>query len=297
MTRNRWQFIVGLMTVMAGLCISSCEKVVLDEETAQQETQKGNVTIRASLFQVVPFSDTRAARNITDYASKLSFVIYKNGEKMIAVNQKRGDVDYGQASMNLQAGEYQLLILAHSSPYGTPTLTNPEAIKFTNKDTGYSDTFYYYGTLSVTGGEQTVDLQLQRATSMLSITINDELPAELSHILVQYEGESGVFDATTGYGGTVNSKQYVNFNVEGMKAPLTLRVYTFLRDDIGNLKSVNIIATDVEEARLAQVELTNVPMHHQMVTEYSGMLFTPMGGLNFNLTAETSWEVYGQYTF
>ena len=269
MTRNRWQFIVGLMTVMAGLCISSCEKVVLDEETAQQETQKGNVTIRASLFQVVPFSDTRAARNITDYASKLSFVIYKNGEKMIAVNQKRGDVDYGQASMNLQAGEYII-----TSTFNGASLANK---------------------IIISGSD--VNTTSTRATSMLSITINDELPAELSHILVQYEGESGVFDATTGYGGTVNSKQYVNFNVEGMKAPLTLRVYTFLRDDIGNLKSVNIIATDVEEARLAQVELTNVPMHHQMVTEYSGMLFTPMGGLNFNLTAETSWEVYGQYTF
>ncbi len=276
---------------------AGCEKVVMGEETVDETQPSGNVIIRASLFNIVPFSDTRTVKDIADYASRLSFVFYKDGAKVKAVSQKKGDSDYGQAAVSLVPGDYQLLILAHSCPYGTPTLSDPSFIQFKNKDTGYSDTFFYYGTLSVTGEQQNVELQLQRAASMFSITINDEIPQQVTNILVQYKGESGVLDATTGYGGSVNSEQYINFNVEGLSAPLTLRVYTFLREDEGLLKTVNVIATNAEGLRVAAKEFTNVPMRHCMATEYVGRFFSQESDLTFSLTAETAWQVAGQYAY
>ena len=292
---NLKQLCMMAMAFVVMLTMFSCEKMVLDEEERNgHETTEGNVIIRASLYNIVPF-ETRAEQNVADYCSHLQFVLYKDGTKMKAVNQKTGDSDYGQVAMTLQPDTYQLLVLAHSCA-GNPTISDPTKIQFTNQ-TSYSDTFCYYGELEVKEGQNNYEVRLQRATSMVRVTVMDEIPTNVKSIRLYYEGESGVLNATTCMGGTTNSKQYVMFNVEGRHAPLTFGAYTFLRNVEGSL-NMTITAYDSGDNIVAEKQLDNIPMKYRMVTEYSGNLFSVSNNDVFlNLTANTEWEVFREFTF
>lgn len=293
--------IIAMLMLVAMMGLSACEKAVLDEQ--QQEEKKpleGNVIIRTSMYNIVPF-ETRAVQNVADFSNTLQFILYQNGTKVKGVTQKKSEGNYGQIGLTLEPGTYQLLVLAHSSS-GNPTVSNPEAIQFTNSD-GYSDTFYYYGDIEVTTEQTTYNVTLERATSMVRVTILDEIPTNVQMIRLYYVGESGVFNAVTGMGGTTNSEQSILFNVSGKTAPLTLCAYTFLRNATGTLNMTITAYGSSASDVIATKQLNNIPMKNHMVTEYSGYLFstppTPPTDVDatFNLTAETSWEVYQQLTF
>ena len=283
-----------LLTIMG---LVACEKAVLDEQQKEMTPVEGNVIIRTSLYNIVPF-ETRSVQDVADFSNTLKFVFYQNDEKVKDVTQKKNEGSYGEIGVTLQPGTYQLLVLAHSST-SNPTVSGPSNIQFTNT-TGYSDTFYYYGDLVVTSEQQTYDVQLQRATSMVRVTIQDAIPSEVKTIRLYYTGESGVFNAVTGMGGTTNSKQSITYNVEGMSAPLSLCAYTFLRNETGTL-NMTITAYDKDNNVKAEKELKNIPMKNCMVTEYNGNLFSGEGGgsagAHFNLTAETEWKVFQQLSF
>ena len=293
--------IIAMLMLVAMIGLSACEKAVLDEEQQEEQQQlKGNVIIRASMYNIVPF-ETRAVQNVADFSNTLQFILYQNGTKVKGVTQKKSEGNYGQIGLTLEPGTYKLLVLAHSST-GNPTVSNPEAIQFTNSD-GYSDTFYYYGDIEVTTEQTTYDVTLQRATSMVRVTILDEIPTNVQMIRLYYVGESGVFNAVTGMGGTTNSEQSILFNVSGKTAPLTLCAYTFLRNATGTLNMTITAYGSSASDVIVTKQLNNIPMKNHMVTEYSGYLFstppTPPTDVDatFNLTAETSWEVYQQLTF
>lgn len=291
--------IIAMLMLVAMMGLSACEKAVLDEQ--QQEEKKpleGNVIIRTSMYNIVPF-ETRAVQNVADFSNTLQFILYQNGTKVKGVTQKKSEGNYGQIGLTLEPGTYQLLVLAHSSTGGNPSVADPTQIKFTNSD-GYSDTFYYYGDIEVTTEQTTYDVTLQRATSMVRVTILDEIPTNVQMIRLYYVGESGVFNAVTGMGGTTNSEQSILFNVSGKSAPLTLCAYTFLRNATGTLNMTITAYGSSASDVIATKQLNNIPMKNHMVTEYSGYLFsTPVTTVDatFNLTAETSWEVYQQLTF
>ena len=283
-----------VMFVVAWSAFCSCEKMVLDEGS-EVSAPEGNVTLRVSGFNIVPF-DSRAVQNIADYCTRLHFVIFKaDGTHVKTVTQKKGDDNYGQVSISLDPATYKLLVLAHSSSGNPENLTKPDQIHFTNT-TGYSDTFYYYNDLVVTSEDKTHSLTLERATTMVKFTITDELPAALKTVRCEWKGESGVFNATTGWGGTTNSDQVVLYDVSGLTAPLTFRLYTFMRQDEGTL-TLNVRALS-DAGVIAEKTFTDVPIKNHMVTEYSGNFFsTPASSNGFSLTAETSWNVYQQITF
>lgn len=284
-----------LLTVMALWGLSACERMTLDADESALADDEGNTVIKVNMFSIVPFDDTRAVQNIADYCSRLCFVLYQDGEQQKKILQKSGDSNYGQISIRLNSGTYQLLVLGHSCD-GNPTLTSPESIKFTNT-TGYSDTFYYYDDLVVgdEGGSHSV--VLQRATSMLRVIITDEIPSNVSRIRLYYTGESGVFNAVEGWGGSTNSKQHIFYDVAGKQAPLELEAYTFLRNETGTL-DVTLTAYDSNDTVIAEKELDDVPMKNCMVTEYSGPLFSAStSDTSFSFIADTSWEVFGQYSF
>ena len=298
--KTKKKTIIAMLMLVAMMGLSACEKAVLDEQQ-QEEKQplNGNVIIRTSMYNIVPF-ETRAVQSVADFSSTLEFVLYQNGTKVKAVTQlKKSDSNYGQVGITLEPGTYQLLVLAHSSTGGNPSVADPTQIKFTNSD-GYSDTFYYYGDIEVTTEQTTYNVTLERATSMIRVIIQDEIPSNVQRIRLYYTGESGVFNAVTGMGGTTNSQQEIWYNAVGATAPLTLCAYTFLRNATGTLNMTITAYGSSASDVIATKQLNNIPMKNHMVTEYSGYLFsTPVTTVDatFNLTAETSWEVYQQLTF
>lgn len=290
------QLFVATMMLMIMMALGACEKAVFDDQQ-EKKTVAGNVIIRASLYNIVPF-DTRAAQSVAEFSTSLQFVLFQNGTKVKAVTQKKADANYGEVGLTLNAGTYQLLVLAHSST-GNPSVGNPEFIQFTNS-IGFSDTFFYYGDIEVSEEQTEYDIRLQRATSMVRVIIQDAIPSEVKTIRLFYTGESGVFNAVTGMGGTVNSQQSIIYDVDGLTAPLTLCAYTFLRDETGSL-NMTISARDANGDVKFEKELANIPMKNHMVTEYRGKLFSESGNKSedvaFSLTAETEWEMYQEMGF
>ena len=277
-----------LLFLLLGVC--SCEKPVFDEKDNQGKT---NLTISVTNWRQVAYTEsTRSLVDITGYSSRLNFVLYKDGERIKSLTQAQGDTGYGTVSLSLMPGNYKVLVLAHSSK-GNPTLTNPEAVKFDNS-ISYSDTFYYYGDITVTTESKTHELTLTRATSLLRFIIADELPSNFYHVKLLYTGGSGVFNAVTGYGGNVDSRQEKLYAVDGYKAPLTLPIYTFLQADEGKL-NVTVTAMDKDRKVILERTFTDIPMKRNMITEYTGAFFEHENG--FSLKGETDWAGTIQETY
>ena len=294
------KMLMAMLLLVAMVSLGACEKAVFDEQQEEKQPLTGNVIIRTSMYNIVPF-ETRAVQNVADFSTKLQFVLYQNGSKVKGITQKKEDGgNYGQIGLALEPGTYQLLVLAHSSTGENPSVANPEFIQFTNSDS-FSDTFYYYGDIEVTSEQNTYDVTLQRATSMVRITILDEVPSNVQRFILEYQGESGVFNAVTGMGGTTNSEQIMQFSAAGKTPPFSLCAYTFLRNETGTLNMTIKACGSSPSDIIVQKELTNIPMKNHMVTEYSGYLFSTPPPANvdasFNLTAETDWEVYQQLSF
>ena len=295
--------------LMAGFLLNglaACEKANLGEEEEVAETTKqqvnnkttnGNLTIRVSDFHFVPYTQqlsaentgtTRAVIDLTTYCTRLNYVVYKDGKKVDSRSQLKEDGGFGEVTMKLSPGTYKLLVLAHSSRGGNPTLSDPEHIQFTNA-LGYSDTFSYYDNIEVTNESKTHEVILTRVSSLLNFIIDDEIPAEVAKVHFLYTGGSGVLNAVTRYGGNVNSKQERLYNISGLTAPLTLPIYTFLQADEGELE-VTVTAQDADGNIVKTRKFTNIPMKRNMVTEYKGTFFDHDSDNNFAIKGDTEWS-------
>ena len=286
-----------LFAVTALALLPSCEKGI-DEEAVEQQTvktestkqQKVDVVFRVSNFRQVPFSTIkkRAMVDLTTYCTRLNYVVYKDGKKVDSRSQLKGDSGFGEVTMTLKEGTYNLMVLAHSSVGGNPTVSDPEKIQFTNA-LGYSDTFSYYGELKVSKTNTTHELVLTRNVSCLKFTVNDDFPSEVGYMKFHYTGGSGVLNAITGYGAQVNSQQEKLVNMAGRQAPLTFSIYTFLQQDEANLQLTVTAYESDEKTIVMQRTYSDVPMKYQKVTEYDGDFFEHESDNGFKLMGETDW--------
>ena len=287
----------ALLLVATMLCCA-CEKAVIEEEEDTPGTivVGANVVLNVKSNTVTPLeAQTRAVVNITEYCKTFNFVLYQGEKKVKAITQKNTDTDFGQVSMMLEPGTYQLLVLAHSSA-GNPSLSDPTKLQFTNADQ-YSDTFYYYGELVVTDDPETHYIQLERATTAVKMVFEETVPENLCYVNVFYTGGSGVLNAVTGYGGNVNSQQEVIVDVSkkvAAKEPFAAPVYTFLQSDSCSLNMV-VKAMDKNKDIIMERTYKDVPVVHTKLTQFKGRFFDPMN--TFVFTAETDWEVVDTLDF
>ena len=293
------QFVKLVLFVATVLLMTACEKAVVEENNDTSSTKstsksgKVNITLRVADFKQFSYetltpkfvNGTRTVVDIIDYCTHLNFVVYKDGKKIDSRSQIKGNNDFGETTMSLYAGNYQLLVLAHSSSHGSPTLTNPEKIQFTD-DLGYSDTFYYYGNFEVTADKQDYEIRLTRASSKLCFIIEDEAPSEVTNVHFFYTGGSGTLNAVTGYATNVGSCQEKNASIIGYTSPIEFNVYTFLETDSAKL-NLKVEACNSSKKVVCSREFTDIPMERNKVTILKGSFFAKDQTLNF--TAETEW--------
>lgn len=265
--------------VLALCLLTSCEKVVLDEDITQPATSEAeqNVVIRIAGMDAGWGSDfSRALVNVSEVCTRVNFAVFKDGQKLKYKNQVAGDEGFGTYSLTLEAGNYQLLILAHSGK-ANPTTTNPAKLQFTNpgssSGTGYTDTFYYYGNLTVGNNSTQMSINMTRATSMFRFVTTDVKPEKVKKLQFYYEGGSGALDATTGF-GCVNSKQsvFVETGDELTGKTLQCDMYTFLHAETGSV-TFTVKAFDKNENVIYMREFENVSMQRNCITQYSGKFF------------------------
>lgn len=279
-------------TVLAFLLVclfAGCEKGYMGEEESIADPQ-GNVTLRVTAFEQMPFDELSVASRATavsDICTRLNFAVFSGSEKVKSFAQRVGDADFGTVSMMLAEGTYTVVAIAHSSDKSV-SISDPAKIGFENPMT---DTFYYYGQIVVGSEASTYDLALNRATAMFRLKINDAMPANVRNMKFYYTGGSASLNATTGY-GNVNSKQTVNIEVPESMAgqPTQFEVYTFQHEDKTPLK-ITITAQDANGNDLNEKKFEDVPIERNKITMYSGNFFD--NGLrenSFTINVEDAWE-------
>ena len=272
----------ALFALLLVLLVFSCEKAIISDEN---ESSDADGNLRVSVFEIAktPFGSlTRAA--VSDVCTRLNFIIYdEDGTRLKYVNQELGKhADFGTANFQIEEGNYQLVVVAHSAK-ANPTTTNIAKIQFNNTSTGYTDTFLYYG--EVTIGEEAVDLQvsLDRIVSLCRFVVTDDIPADVRKMQFYYTGGSGAFNAATGL-GSVASKQTVTVDVtDGSQKQFDL--YTFLHELSDNI-ALKVTALDASGNALYEREF-DVPMEQNHITWLSGAFFNGSGSSSTSVTSVT----------
>ena len=161
-----------LLLLLAVLPLTSCEKPLLTESTDEQEPN-GNLVV--SIFQIehTPFESlTRTVAS--DVCTHLNYAVYAlDGTRVKQINQKSEDAGFGVASFQLEQGDYQLVVVAHSSN-GNPTMTDPKCIKFTNAQ-GYTDTFLSTNDVTISDEQVSMNVTLNRVVALCRFVITDSI--------------------------------------------------------------------------------------------------------------------------
>lgn len=261
------RLILTMAVLVAVLAMtSSCEKADLGDFTGK-DTGEPNLVLRV----VTTGNEAMTRAEGGPFWTRLSFVVFQNGQKVKGVNQKEGDSGYGQAEMALETGTYQVLVLAHSSD-GNPTTTSAEKLQFTNA-MGFTDTFYFYGTISVTSQPKTHNITLNRVTALLRFIINDDIPSNVTNLKFYYTGGSGALNATTGY-GCVDSKQTVIHVLDrsAMTKPYSFDLYTIPKEPTAKL-NLTVTAYDETQTAIYERVFKDIDVQVNKITEFSGDFF------------------------
>ena len=292
--------ILSSLLLLAILLPVSCEKVNLEEPEGRPEVKDG-IKVRFSITDLTRISFEGEAKapevesGLSAACTRISFVIYQpDGTVYDAKHQQSADPGFGTLTTSLPAGNYRIIVLAHSG-LGVPTFESWERVKF--KDNKVSDTFYCVKDIKVAEGGS-YELELKRAVSKFRLVVSDAIPRSVTRMKFYYTGGSSTFDPITGF-GCVNSRQTeyreVPANMHG--AGSQFEVFTFPHAVEDKLK-ITVTALNANNETVVEHVFTAVPIKCNVITQYSGNFFgdTPGGGqgggngdVTFTLSFDTSW--------
>lgn len=256
-----------------------------DADMASPDSANGNLTINVTQIENGAFM-TYTRADLAEACSRLNFVVYNMlGSRIKQVNQQVGNAGFGSASFELEGGDYQFVVLAHSSN-GNPTLTNPSKIQFTNSQ-GFSDTFLCLDTVTIGKDPIRLDVTLNRIVSLCRFTVPDDYPLNATKIKFYYTGGSGAFDAKTGL-GCVNSKQELTFSLTSGQRQFDL--YTFLHNIEGTIR-LKVTYYDSRDDVLSEVSY-DVPMRQNRITRVPDA-----GKEGVSVAIDTDWEQDNLFPF
>ena len=280
---NRTFWLLKAISVLFVLICSSCEKAVFDDEEIAQEEVTSNAKIKGNLILRISELGLQSFQIITKASTEevpthICFAIYDMaGTRIKQINQQSGAADFGSSfsmtdfghvSFQLPEGTYQLVALAHSSTKN-PTMTNLSKIQFSNA-TGFTDTYLYYTTLTVTDEPLDLDLRLDRICALCRFVISDSIPYGVTQIKFLYKGGSSHFSALTGLGVT-NSTQTVTTQVHAGQSRMFFDLYTFLHQEEG---SIELTATALDASGTEQCAWEfQIPMAQNQITWFTGNFF------------------------
>ncbi len=289
------------LTVLSLLLLTGCEKTLLDEQSSQSD---GNVVLKLSAFEQIPFG-TRSMQDIRQLCSRVNVAFFQNGTKVKTVSQKEDNASFGTINLTLDAGDYQVVVIAHNSS-GSATISSAEKVTFPSNVV--SDTFYYEGELTVESSQNTYELVLQRPVAMFRLQLTDVLPSNAQKIRFYYLGGSSTFNPSTGF-GCVNSRQTVMMDIaDGQQV---FEVYTFPHE-LNDLLKLTVTVYDNNENILMEHLFEDVPVTVDKITVYTGSFFgggggnsgdnggsgdTPYAPGGITMKAEGEWAGISNYSF
>lgn len=86
-------------------CFSSCEKPLLSEENEAERKDRTDLcrlTFHVTHFEQIPFdrgTELSRSTSVTDICTRISFAMFRNGEKIKIVHQSKGNADFGKITV------------------------------------------------------------------------------------------------------------------------------------------------------------------------------------------------------
>jgi hypothetical protein len=294
-----------ILSLFALSVLVGCEKPVFDGEDQENKTDivlKGEYQLTFNAMQVeqTPFRSSSRSEGVTqtlaEVCNRISFVVFDGETKVSATHQTSSEKSFGSASVNLPAGTYTLVIIAHNG-LANPTFTSPSKITF--KDNKVTDTFYSCQQI-VVDEPKTYDIVLSRAVAMFNLTIKDATPSDVKQMKFYYTGGSSTFNAQDGC-GCVSSRQteYREVPATAYDGESSYELYTFPHDDGRTLK-MDVSALDSSGDNILYHQIfEDVPMTVNQITHYTGYFF---GGeesdesTNVSVKVTNNW-LHKNYTY
>lgn len=289
--------VLTLLLMMAA--VSSCEKMVVQENGGETVPADANVVLRVGTIEQIPF-DGQTRSDVKDCCVRLNFDVYdENGEKVDYVNQTSDDANFGAASFSLSEGHYFIVVVAHSGSKNPSFYANGK-ISIAGKELG--DTFWCCEEVEVGTERIQKSLVLKRIVALVRFISNDALPATANWMRFTYKGSRGTFSGFDGYGWptTKSTKQTVEMDVAAGQTQFEF--YMIPCEDMGDL-SVEVVTKHVEGAvidNLSEKTIEGIPVRRNCITICRGNLFNnedSSHSSNFTISIDEEWGENINLTF
>lgn len=276
------------MLTLTVLILCSCEKMVIDDDVYSKGDNGGNVTLH-----VTPAEDATRSSVLSDVCGRLNVAVFDaGGQKVKAIAQTVADAGFGSVSLSLSAGSYTVVVIGHNCT-GSATITSADKVTFPNNKV--TDTFSYFGRLTVTGDRQDVNIKMKRAVAMIRLHLTDEVSGmdDVAQLKFYYLGGSSTFSPAAGY-GCVNSKQteYRAFSDDGVYCLYTL---PHAANDV--LTKMTVTALDASDNALGEFFIKDVPVTVNKITDCNGSVRGGSGSVTATITVDADWAGVNNYTY
>ena len=273
----------------------SCERPFTEEIATGESTGEGQAHLRISAmtsseqsFSTIK-SVPRKASAVASACSRITFAVYKDGERVAVTNQDADDSNFGSCDMVLPKGTYRIVVVGHNGA-GAATTTDVEKITFKNNK--MTDTFWCTSTVNL-DGDTDVSLNMKRVVAMFRLKITDDIPAKVAEMKFYYTGGSSTLSGVTGY-GSVNSKQTeVRTVEESMRSGgAEFEIYT-IPHETDDVLNITVTALDAEGKTVKETTFNDVPVTVNKIRQYEGEFFSESaeeGRGKVYLTVDDEWD-------
>ena len=260
------------LLLLSIVAFTSCEKVVLDNV---DDNAKGNLIVSTQVQDEVGigqaiWQSTRSTRPLAEFCTRISYVLYQDGQRVKYVNQKQDDDGFGSARLSIGAGQYTLLIVGHSGASNAST-TDINKITFSGKLT---DTFVFSQDIELADEAKNINALLTRTVAMVRLNVTGDIPSYAARLKFYYTGGSSTLDGVTRR-GCVDSRQTEYRDVSTTQR--TYDIFTFPHEEEDILK-ITITAYDAEGNELIERVISDVPVRTNHITTISGDFFDGSNG-------------------
>lgn len=272
-----------LSLLFAALVFAACEKFVAEDDWNSQ----GSTVVNGNLVVKAECPQTKAGETPTlaERFVRIGMAVYQDGKRVDYVNQDNADKNFGTMSLDLPAGSYKLLVVAHSCSRSAST-TNFNKVSFTSP---LSDVFAYQTDISITTEAKTIAATLTRATARVDLIISDDIPEDAASIMFNFTGGSITLNAETMEGVASSTHKVVEMEITDREQK-TYSFYTFACPDGQKLK-VEASAYDANGQLLGAKVFNDVTVERNRVTSITSPLFSgPIEGpSDISITVDDSW--------
>lgn len=296
------------------LVILSCSKDHSKETGIAEGTHKvvfkvGGFSQQSGGFETRGVTTNRLTTNaadtsLTNRISVLFFAVYDSSGKLVSLTKQLSTVSYfGTYSNNLRAGNYTIAIAGggksfsyEAIPYVPGVAADAQSLStdvliYRGADINinpFSDTFFKKIALTVSSGDVTQNITLNRITSKLDINIQDAIPANTTSITARTDvGVAAWFLVGTETPSSEEEIYLVN-NIPANKigtSNYTISTIVLYKSPV----TIDLYAKNSKGETFAEKIIKNVTFEKNKLTVLSGSLFGGSGPNSTNPVIDTAW--------